>query len=128
MGVPDGAFDDQIAKSFAPYGPVYHPSAENRNITHGGKTWALVLAAGPDFDSAAVTQATRQANRVGYWPGVGGCDAGAAQALGVTGPEAQTVVDIYFETEADAQRASDAFAARGENKGVVAEVETYCLD
>ncbi|MDQ3543317.1 MAG: hypothetical protein M3431_05570, partial [Actinomycetota bacterium] len=59
-------------------------------------------------------------------PGPTDCDVGAAQALGIDSEIVYTV-SVYYASEADARTAQAAFAARGQ-AGVVAQVQTFCLD
>ena len=55
------------------------------------------------------------------------CDQGSLQALGIGDDAFFSIVSVYFESEADAIAARDAFLARGIG-GTVALVQTYCMD
>ena len=92
---------------------------------HGGSTWAVILAGATNADDPVLTDATRSAEDAGYTTGPTDCDQGAAEAIGQ--PEGALTVSVYFDTEADALAAALAFDSRGVN-GVVAEVQTFCLD
>lgn len=98
----------------------------NTNVTQGGTTWAVVLAASADFEDPALLAAANAASDAGYSSGPTDCDVGAAEAFGVTGEIVYTV-SVYYASEADARSAQGAFAATGID-GVVARVQTYCLD
>ena len=98
----------------------------NTAISQGGTTWAVVLAGSADFEDPALLVAMNVASDVGYSTGPTDCDVGAAQALGIDSEIVYTV-SVYYATEADARTAQAAFAVRGQ-AGVVAEVETFCLD
>jgi hypothetical protein len=98
----------------------------NTNLTQGGTTWALVLAGSADFEDPALGHAAAVASDAGYTTGPTDCDIGAAQALGIDSEIVYTV-SVHYETEADAQAAQAAFAAR-DLTGVVAQVQTFCLD
>ena len=98
-----------------------------RTLEHGGQTWAVVLAGSPDFDDPALGGAQDTAADAGYTTGPGDCDAGAAEALGFSGGTGIYTVSVYFDSRQSAEQALAAFRAR-EVDGVVAQVETYCLD
>lgn len=100
--------------------------AVNTNVTQGGTTWAVVLAASADFEDPNLWAAANAASEAGYSSGPTDCDVGAADAFGVTGEIVYTV-SVYYRAEADARNAQAAFAATGID-GVVAQVQTYCLD
>lgn len=85
----------------------------------------MVLAGAPAADDPAITAAVAAAEDAGYTTGPTDCDEGAAQALGLEGYA--LTISVYFDTEADAQAAAAAFEARGVT-GVVAEIQTFCLD
>jgi hypothetical protein len=95
------------------------------DLEQGGSTWAVVLAGAPDSDDPAITDAVAAAEDAGYTTGPTDCDEGAAEALGQDGYA--LTISVYFDTEADAQAAAAAFEARGVT-GVVAEIQTFCLD
>lgn len=100
---------------------------ELTELTHGAATWVVVLAAGPEPDDPALGAAVEAATAAGYTTGPTDCDFGAPAALGW--PDSGTyTVSVYLSSEADAQAALAAFEATGVDGGVVAEVETYCLD
>ena len=103
--------------------PSFPPARQD--LEHGGSTWAVILAGATTADEAALSDATRAAEDAGYSTGPTDCDEGAAEALGQ--PEGAFTVSVYFESEAEAHAAASAFDARGIN-GVVAEVQTFCLD
>jgi hypothetical protein len=98
----------------------------NTNLTHGGTTWALVLAGSADFEDPALGHAAAVASDAGYTTGPTDCDIGAPQALGIDSEIVYTV-SVYYATEADARAAQAAFAAR-DLPGVVTQVQTMCLD
>ena len=98
----------------------------NTNLTQGGTTWALVLAGSADFEDPALGHAAAVASDAGYTTGPTDCDIGAPQALGIDSEIVYTV-SVYYATEADARAAQAAFAAR-DLPGVVAQVQTFCLD
>ena len=84
----------------------------------------VVLAGSDDFNDPVLDEATQAAEDAGYNTGPTDCDFGAAEALG---SEGTVTVSVYLETEVDAQAALLAFEARGVS-GVVAQVQTFCLD
>lgn len=85
----------------------------------------VVLAASDEPDDPAMTQAKTDAEQAGYRTGVTDCDFGASEAWG---PDAGAyTVSVYLRAEQDAHAALAAFEARGV-AGVVAEVQTFCLD
>ena len=86
----------------------------------------VVLAGSDDFNDPVLDEATQAAEDAGYNTGPTDCDFGAAEALGPEGSVTVTV-SVYLETEVDAQAALLAFEARGVS-GVVAQVQTFCLD
>jgi hypothetical protein len=98
----------------------------NTNLTQGGTTWALVLAGSADFEDPALGHAAAVASDAGYTTGPTDCDIGAPQALGIDSEIVYTV-SVYYATEAEARAAQAAFAAR-DLPGVVAQVQTFCLD
>ena len=100
--------------------------AANTEIAQGGTTWAVVLAASADFEDPTLLAGANAASDAGYSAGPTDCDVGAAQALGATGEIIYTV-SVYYTSEADAETAQAAFAAQGID-GVVAQVQTFCLD
>jgi hypothetical protein len=97
------------------------------SLEHGGEAWVVILAGADDFGDPALDDAVTAAADAGYVTGPTDCDFGAAQALGMSDDAHVVSVSVYFETEADAQAALVAFAARGVS-GTVATVNTYCLD
>ena len=104
--------------------PATFPPAR-QDLEHGGSAWAVILAGATAADDAALADATRAAEDAGYTTGPTDCDEGAGEALGQ--PDGAFTVSVYFDTEADAVAAASAFESRGVN-GVVAEVQTFCLD
>lgn len=105
--------------------PEFPP--EKTDLVHGAGTWAVVLAASPTGEGPEMEAAKTAALDAGYHPGITDCDEGAAEALGFPTSEYYITISVYFETEEDANAAQKAFAARGQD-GVVAVVNTYCLD
>jgi hypothetical protein len=105
--------------------PVFPPGRES--LEHGGLTWAVVLAASTDFEDPHLASASLEASVAGYRTGATDCDLGVIEALGLSEDEHWYSVSVYFDTEADAIQARDAFKARGVD-ATVAELETYCLD
>ncbi len=98
---------------------------QRTELSHGGTTWAVVLAGAETAEDPAMIAAEQAAVDAGYETGWTDCDEGAAEALGM--PAGTITLSVYFETEEDAALAAAAFAARGVD-GVVAEVRTFCLD
>jgi hypothetical protein len=98
----------------------------NTNLTQGGTTWALVLAGSADFEDPALGHAAAVASDAGYTTGPTDCDLGAAQALGIDSEIVYTV-SVYYATEAEARTAQAAFVER-DLPGVIAQVQTFCLD
>jgi hypothetical protein len=94
------------------------------DVTHGGTTWAVVLAGADALDAVALFEAENSARAAGYLTGPTSCDEGAAEALGA----GQYTVSVYFDSEAVARQALAAFQEAGFAGGAVAEVVTYCLD
>ena len=103
--------------------PAFPPGRES--LVHGGDAWVVVLAGAETADDAALSDATQAAADAGYQTGPTDCDFGAEEALGQ--PDGTITVSVYLESEADAQAALLAFEARGVS-GVVAQVQTFCLD
>ena len=88
------------------------------------------VAPGTPLDSdQTVKLAVAVAERGGYTTGPTDCDQGAAVAWGAS-PDAVDFysVSVYFGSEADARQANEAFKGIGWNSGVVAQVQTFCLD
>jgi hypothetical protein len=99
---------------------------ERESIQQGETVWAVVLAGAQTFDDPALEAAVQAANDAGYeFVGPTDCDVGAPEALGL--PESALTVSVYLNSEADANAAVAAFAARGVD-GVVAELQLFCLD
>lgn len=98
---------------------------QRTDLSHGGATWAVVLAGAETAEDPAIVAAEQAPVDAGYEVGWTDCDEGAAEALGM--PGGTITLSVYFENEEDAEMAATAFAARGVD-GVVAEVRTYCLD
>jgi hypothetical protein len=99
---------------------------EREAIQQGETVWAVVLAGAETFDDPALEAAVQAANDAGYeFVGPTDCDVGAPEALGL--PDSALTVSVYLNTEADANAAAAAFAARGVD-GVVAELQLFCLD
>jgi hypothetical protein len=84
-----------------------------------------VLAASDAIDDPIISEATGAAEDAGYHPGITDCDFGAAEALGQ--PQGNFTVSVYLNDQAEAEAARTAFEARGV-VGVVAQVQTFCLD
>jgi hypothetical protein len=103
--------------------PEFPP--ERTSLEHGGDAWVVVLAASDEPDDPALDQATATAEDAGYTTGVTDCDFGASEAWG---PDAgDYTVSVYLQSEQDAHAALAGFEARGVT-GVIAEVQTFCLD
>jgi hypothetical protein len=107
--------------------------AENRDLSHGGDTWAVVLVAvelpaGNVEDDPVLQAAKETANEPGYSTGPTDCDAGASKAMGYDAKVGVFTVSVYLKSEADAEQALRAFHERGFDGGVVALVQTYCMD
>jgi hypothetical protein len=98
------------------------------DLTQGSDTWALVLAGSDDPSSSALAEAEDRARAAGYRTGPTDCDMGAADALGLPSSGGILTVSVYFTSEAEARQAQSAFEALGQPGGVVAQVQTYCLD
>ena len=106
--------------------PVFPP--ERLTAEHGGDAWVVVLAASEVFDDPVLAKAEGHARDAGYIAGATDCDVGAAAALGLRESDKHYfTVSVYLDSEADAHLALKAFQARGV-EGVVAVVQTYCLD
>jgi hypothetical protein len=108
--------------------PEFPP--EQREGTHGGDAWVVVLAGSDDFEDPVFAAANEAAEAAGYHTGITDCDVGAPEALGLPdSTENGTVytISVYLRSEADAHAALAAFQARGV-EGVVALVQTYCMD
>lgn len=96
---------------------------------HGGTTWAAVLAGSADPSDPALEAAVEAATAAGYTTGPTDCDVGAAEVLGLEAGQVGIVtVSVYFETEAAATQALQAFHERGTAGGAVGQVQTFCLD
>jgi hypothetical protein len=99
---------------------------------HGGTRWAVYLAIVPEGQQDDPGfQAAQQATIDAGYPTGGSyaplsCDDGAAQAFGKD--PTSWGVGNYFETEALANQARDAYEARGHQVLGVVAVTTYCLD
>ncbi|MGH8944496.1 MAG: hypothetical protein ACRDWF_16910 [Acidimicrobiia bacterium] len=103
--------------------PAFPP--ERASLEHGADTWVVVLAGSDTPDDPVLAEAILAAEEAGYTTGATDCDDGAPEALGQ--PDGNSTVSVYLETEADAHAALLAFEARGVS-GVVAQVQTFCLD
>jgi hypothetical protein len=103
--------------------PQFPPARQD--LEHGGSTWVVVLAGSATPDDPVLAEAILAAEQAGYTTGATDCDDGAPEALGQ--PDGTSTVSVYLESEADAHAALLAFEARGVS-GVVAEVQTFCLD
>jgi len=103
--------------------PAFPPARQD--LEHGGSTWVVVLAGSATPDDPVLAEAILAAEQAGYTTGATDCDDGAPEALGQ--PDGTSTVSVYLENEADAHAALLAFEARGVS-GVVAEVQTFCLD
>jgi len=103
--------------------PAFPP--ERTSLEHGADTWVVVLAGSETPDDPVLAEAILAAEEAGYTTGATDCDDGAPEALGQ--PDGSSTVSVYLENEADARAALLAFEARGVS-GVVAQVQTFCLD
>ncbi len=103
--------------------PAFPP--ERESLEHGADTWVVVLAGSGTPDDPVLAEAILAAEEAGYTTGATDCDDGAPEALGQ--PDGNSTVSVYLENEADALAALLAFEARGVS-GVVAQVQTFCLD
>lgn len=103
--------------------PAFPP--ERASLEHGADTWVVVLAGSDTPDDPLLAEAILAAEEAGYTTGATDCDDGAPEALGQ--PDGNSTVSVYLENEADAHAALLAFEARGVS-GVVAQVQTFCLD
>ena len=103
--------------------PAFPP--ERASLAHGADTWVVVLAGSDTPDDPVLADAILAAEEAGYTTGATDCDDGAPEALGQ--PDGNSTVSVYLENEADANAALLAFEARGVS-GVVAQVQTFCLD
>ena len=103
--------------------PAFPPARQD--LEHGGSTWVVVLAGSATPDDPVLAEAILAAEQAGYTTGATDCDDGAPEALGQ--PDGTSTVSVYLENEADAHAALLAFEARGVS-GVVAQVQTFCLD
>ena len=103
--------------------PAFPP--ERASLEHGADTWVVVLAGSDTPDDPVLAEAILAAEEAGYTTGATDCDDGAPEALGQ--PDGNSTVSVYLENEADAHAALLAFEARGVS-GVVAQVQTFCLD
>jgi hypothetical protein len=74
--------------------------------------------------------AEERAAQAGYVSSTGdlGCDAGAAEALGLDPRSAWGSVAVYFDSEATAETVVAAFATRGGDVMGIAPVTLYCAD
>ena len=96
--------------------------------THGGEYWAVFLAvARPGTEAEELQQASADASALGYPVGIADitCSSGAHEQLGLDPTVAYQVVNIYFDTQEQAQQFVDLY-----EPGVVgaAYVTAYCLD
>lgn len=103
--------------------PPFPPARQD--LEHGGFAWVVVLAGSATPDDPVLAEAILAAEQAGYTTGATDCDDGASEALGE--PDGTSTVSVYLENEADAHAALLAFEARGVS-GVVAQVQTFCLD
>ncbi|HYJ26007.1 MAG TPA: hypothetical protein VE027_13440 [Acidimicrobiia bacterium] len=103
--------------------PAFPP--ERASLEHGADTWVVVLAGSDTPDDPVLADAILAAEEAGYTTGATDCDDGAPEALGQ--PDGNSTVSVYLGNEADAHAALLAFEARGVS-GVVAQVQTFCLD
>ena len=110
--------------------PAFPP--EFTGLTHGGNAWALYLAIAPpgQYDAPELQAADAARAEAGYRSGGGfsdlACDQGAPEALGRDG--SSQAAAVYFQTQAQAQQAQDAFQARGHPVVGIVNVQTGCLD
>jgi hypothetical protein len=100
------------------------PAAE---AVQGGQYWAVFLAvAHSGTEQAELQAAYADATALGYPAGIGEmCSSGAHEQLGLDPTVAYEVVNIYFDTQEQAQQFVDLY-----EPGVVgtAYVTAYCLD
>jgi hypothetical protein len=106
--------------------PLPFPPAR-QNLTHGGDTWVVILAASEVFDDPVLDTAVGDAEAAGYQTGPTDCDFGAADVLGLPDDRQYYTVSVYLSNQADAEAALDAFEAQGVG-GTVGVVQTFCLD
>ena len=89
------------------------PGGRTLCCSHGGDTWAVVLAGvpGSDYYVPPITEAIAAAWAAGYRPSTGdaGCDQGSVEAMGLPDGGLGVTVSVYLRTEADAERALRAF-------------------
>jgi hypothetical protein len=79
------------------------------------------------WDDPGFGTAREAAEAAGYVTGQTDCDFGAAEAAGLPPDGHYYSMSVYFETEEIADRARDAFLARGVDS-VVGLVQTFCMD
>jgi hypothetical protein len=106
--------------------------ADRKELEHGGTTWAVVLDGGrvPEGGRShdVFREAEAAATAAGYETGPTDCDVGAEQALGLPDEVGIYTVSVYFSQRSEAEESLAMFRARGWTRGVVAEVQTFCLD
>jgi hypothetical protein len=106
--------------------PGFPPQWEG--LTHGGDAWAVILhISNGAWDDPGFGTAREAAEAAGYVTGQTDCDFGAAEAAGLPPDGHYYSMSVYFETEEIADRARDAFLARGVDS-VVGLVQTFCMD
>jgi hypothetical protein len=105
--------------------PEFPPGREE--LTHGGDTWAVVLAASEVANDPLLVTAESDAEQAGYLTGATDCDVGAAAALGLPDENHYYTVSVYLNNEEDADAAVEGFASLGV-EGVAAVIQTFCLD
>ena len=113
-----------VAPTIEPY-PLFPP--EFTEFTHGGEVWVVVLAASEGYADPGLRTATIAATEAGYWAFPTDCDFGATEALGLPQDRSYYTVSVYLTSEADANLALQSFERLGVG-GVVAKVQTFCLD
>jgi hypothetical protein len=108
---------------------------DRHDLVHGAGAWAVVLGVAhvqpgePLGSNPTLGEAVAAAARAGYATGPTDCDRGAKTAWGIDESAVDFYsVSVYFDSEALARRARDAFVAAGHDAAIVAEVATYCLD
>ncbi|WP_456786268.1 hypothetical protein [Cellulomonas sp. P5_C5] len=103
--------------------PVTPP--QQADVSHGGEVWGTYVAVVDSFDSPEADAAEARITELGYTPSGGsvGCDAGAAEALGL--PQDVMVVASYFTTEEDAALFAQMY---GPDALGIANVTLFCLD
>ena len=112
-------------------GPVIEPlplfPSGLKEFTHGGDVWVVILAASEGSSDPGLKTATIAAADAGYSAFPTDCDFGASEALGLPQDRSYYTVSVYLTSEADANSALQSFERLGVG-GVVAKIQTFCLD